>query len=398
MSGKSLLAAAWGLLFAVLAAGGLYAFFGEEGEGSRALVSLTPSEEIFAREAPSGESSGQEDPAQEIPPARDGGLELQDDFVASAPAVPVSEEPIAEEPLADEPGRDQTAGQDAQPSPIDDHNTAETTAASPQHVDPNSITVRVERRGTGLGPAWLRNSTPFSLAERHPLVAVVVTRLGLGAQQAQDAILRLPPQVSLSFTPYARGLDTWIPLARQAGHEVLMDLPMEGMPEQGEVGHFAMSTQLSDQENIGRLMAILERSDQIMGLARAMGDVFVQDTDALYPVLATIQQAGLAYLDSEGGSETVANGLAQTLSLPHAKAASAVNRGLTTRLAVDAALALAEAKALETGGAVVTIEPSPVAYERLLFWAEGLQARGVALAPLSELILRGEARYLAENQ
>ena len=173
---------------------------------------------------------------------------------------------------------------------------------------------------------------------------------------------------------------------------------MEGMPEQGEVGHFAMSTQLSDQENIGRLMAILERSDQIMGLARAMGDVFVQDTDALHPVLATIQQAGLAYLDSEGGSETVANGLAQTLSLPHAKAASAVNRGLTTRLAVDAALALAEAKALETGGAVVTIEPSPVAYERLLFWAEGLQARGVALAPLSELILRGEARYLAENQ
>ena len=56
---------------------------------------------------------------------------------------------------------------------------------------------------------------------------VVVTGLGLATDVSETAIRTLPAAVSLSFTPYAKDLETWISLARSQGHEVLLDLPME---------------------------------------------------------------------------------------------------------------------------------------------------------------------------
>src|SRR3546814_12743228 len=65
------------------------------------------------------------------------------------------------------------------------------------------------------------------MEDRRPRIAVVLTGLGLSDSATQAAIEQLPAAATLSFSPYARGLERWIALARSSGHEALIDLPLE---------------------------------------------------------------------------------------------------------------------------------------------------------------------------
>src|SRR3984885_6001362 len=122
--------------------------------------------------------------------------------------------------------------------------TAEPAAAPPQPPAP-----------TGLGPApdlalveaapigplpkiealpdgrtrqpWQVYARPFDAPDTKPRVAVLLTGLGLSSAPTEAAINRLPPEVTLSFSPYAEHLGDWLQAARAAGHEVLLDLPLE---------------------------------------------------------------------------------------------------------------------------------------------------------------------------
>ena len=58
-----------------------------------------------------------------------------------------------------------------------------------------------------------------------PRVALVIGGLGLNSAATKSAIERLPPEVTLSFVPYADNLQGWIDLARANGHEVLLHRP-----------------------------------------------------------------------------------------------------------------------------------------------------------------------------
>jgi len=71
--------------------------------------------------------------------------------------------------------------------------------------------------------AYARPFTP----DGHPRVALIIGGLGLNARATREAIETLPADVTLSFVPYADGLQGWIDMARAAGHEVLLETPME---------------------------------------------------------------------------------------------------------------------------------------------------------------------------
>ncbi|HEX3407807.1 MAG TPA: divergent polysaccharide deacetylase family protein, partial [Caulobacteraceae bacterium] len=71
--------------------------------------------------------------------------------------------------------------------------------------------------------AYARPSTP----DGKPRVALIIGGLGLNAKETRVAISALPPEVTLSFVPYSEGLQGWIDMARAAGHEVLLEAPME---------------------------------------------------------------------------------------------------------------------------------------------------------------------------
>ena len=58
-------------------------------------------------------------------------------------------------------------------------------------------------------------------------IAIVVSGLGISAKATSAALASLPPGVTLGFAPYAGDVQHWVNQARQFGHEVLLEVPME---------------------------------------------------------------------------------------------------------------------------------------------------------------------------
>ena len=112
-----------------------------------------------------------------------------------------------------------------------------------------------------------------------PVVAIVVTGLGIGAARTNDAIMKLPPAVTLAFTPYGTEPSSAIAKARAQGHEILMQIPMEPFdyPDNDPGPQTLLAAATSDQ-NIERLQFHMSRFQGYVGLANFMGARFSTST------------------------------------------------------------------------------------------------------------------------
>ncbi|MEO6338409.1 MAG: divergent polysaccharide deacetylase family protein, partial [Caulobacteraceae bacterium] len=120
--------------------------------------------------------------------------------------------------------------------------------------------------------------TPFQAYARpfrdngKPKVALVVGGLGLNAATTRAAVDRLPPEVTLSFVPYADGLQGWIDLARANGHEVLLETPMEPVDyPQNDPGPYTLMAGDPAPTTIKRLEWLLSRASGYVGLTNYLG-------------------------------------------------------------------------------------------------------------------------------
>lgn len=236
-------------------------------------------------------------------------------------------------------------------------------------------------------PAWQRFAADFANPQGRPMVAVVVSGLGLSEAATEAAIRRLPPGITLSFSPYARRLDEWIALARAHGHEVLLDLPME--PEsypRDDPGPGALLTSLGPQENRARLQWVLGRGSAYVGLTGVMGSRFVASEESLAPVLRDVADRGLIFVDNRPGDGAAVEMLAAELELPLLVNDRTLDGQQASRPAIDARLAEVERLALTNGRALAIAHPYPVTIERLAEWSATLPGRRLALAPVSALL------------
>src|SRR5690606_11954047 len=86
---------------------------------------------------------------------------------------------------------------------------------------------RVSNTGDTPFAAYSRASVLPEAAGGRPLIAIVVTGLGLNPTGSIDAIERLPETVTLAFAPYGRNLQRTVGAAHADGHEVLLEVPLE---------------------------------------------------------------------------------------------------------------------------------------------------------------------------
>lgn len=221
-----------------------------------------------------------------------------------------------------------------------------------------------------------------------PVVGVVVVGLGLSSGATEAAIQSLPAAVTLSFSPYSGRLSDWVALARAAGHEVLIDLPMEpdDFPN-SDPGPQALMTGLPADTNLERLDWVLSRTDNYVGVGSFMGSRFAADASAMRPVLQAIADRGLIYLDTGQAVGSVARSLGAEIGLSMLVSDGQVD-SMAARQAIDAELAQIEALAKENGAALAVGTAYPVTIERLAVWTRSLADRGIVLAPASTLVGR----------
>jgi hypothetical protein len=216
-----------------------------------------------------------------------------------------------------------------------------------------------------------------------PRIALVVSGLGISESATAHAIKALPPEVTLSFAPYGANLQKWITEARAAGHEVLLELPMEpfGYP-QNDPGPYTLLTSLKPSENISRLEWLLSRFTGYVGVMNYQGTRFTSSHDALSPVLSALKSRGLMYVDNGASTRTLAPKISHDIDLPLAVGGRSIDPVQTPDVMAQSFAAL-EAGAKNSGTAIGVASGLPVTVDALTGWAATLAAKNITLVPVS---------------
>ena len=214
-----------------------------------------------------------------------------------------------------------------------------------------------------------------------PRVAIIVGGLGLNAVTTRAAIERLPAEVTLSFVPYAEGLQGWIDLARAQGHEVMLEMPMEpsGYPGNDPGPHTLLaSAEAADIQ--ARMNWLLGRATGYFGVTNYMGDRFASSDAGMTAFMAILRQRGVAFVDDGSMSRR-----------PGAWARASANRIIDEEqspAAIVGQLNALEALAKGNGQAMGTGFSYPVTVEALARRTAGMEARGRQLALASAMTQR----------
>ena len=233
-------------------------------------------------------------------------------------------------------------------------------------------------------PTWLRNAV-LPVPDARPAIAVVIDDLGLN-RRGTAALNRLRAPLTLAFLPYATDLDEQTRAARAAGHELLVHVPMEPRTEDWP-GPNALTSQLGPAELVSRLRSHLRSFRGFVGVNNHMGSLLTTDPERMAILMAELRQRDLLFLDSRTTPASVAAREAERLHVPFAERDVFIDNDLELD-AVLRELAHAENIARRQGHALAMGHPHDVTIEALKRWLPGLDARGIALVPISAIVAR----------
>lgn len=221
-------------------------------------------------------------------------------------------------------------------------------------------------------------------------IAILINGLGLSYMETKTAIENLPGEISLAFGPYGRNLQGWVRKAREHGHEVLLEIPLEpyDYPDIDPGPHTLLSN-IHPTENIYRLKWMMGRFTGYMGITNTNGERFMTSAKGMAPVWQEIRNRGLAFFDTSNATQSVADKVADEIGLEYGASEVTIDAEQTPE-DIDAALQKLENLALERGLAIGVASGLPLTVKRLEKWSKELANKGIMLVPLSAAI---KARY-----
>ena len=214
-------------------------------------------------------------------------------------------------------------------------------------------------------------------------IALLVGGLGISQNGTADAIAKLPGPVSLAFAPYGTELERTVQRARGEGHEVFLQLPMEPFDyPDNDPGPHTLLTGPKAQDNIDRLHWSLGRFSGYVGIVNFLGGRLTSDESALSPLLREFAGRGLMVVDDGSSPRSLLASSATRAQIPAVKIDRVID-SVTRADAIDKELATLETLARDQGVVIAAASALPVSIERINRWAQSLEAKKIALVPVS---------------
>lgn len=217
-------------------------------------------------------------------------------------------------------------------------------------------------------------------------IAIIVKSLGISPSQTRKLIQSLPQEVSLSFSPYAKDLSLWTSSAKNKGHGIWIDLPLESdnFPYT-DTGPLTLLTTLTEKENNGRLKKIMNKTSHYKGLLATYGEKFSINEPVLLPILNSIKKNKLLFVDNRPIEESKISSIAQSLELSHGTVSLELDYE-PSRMIIEKNMKITEKIAQYHGSAIALASPYPITYELLEKWISTFPQKNITLVPVSRII------------
>lgn len=182
------------------------------------------------------------------------------------------------------------------------------------------VRIRAAPRPTAVTVA----ATPTPEPRRRPepgsrgQLAVILDDAGYSLEQL-EAVASLPRPVAVAVLPHLPNSSRWAVRMHEAGHEVLLHLPMEPEDPHGRPGPGAVRVSMSEGEIRTAVRSAMNSVPHLVGVNNHMGSKATADLRTMTWVLQEIAVRGLYFADSRTTAATVAEDAARAQGVPTAR-------------------------------------------------------------------------------
>ena len=231
--------------------------------------------------------------------------------------------------------------------------------------------------------AWHRYAATSSLTDG-PMIAIVIDDSGHNVARTERLSAFQYGVLTLAFLPYVEALTVQTAIAREAGHEILLHLPMEPLNPEMDTGPNLLEVNLSPDILDERLQWHLGRLDGYVGVNNHMGSRFTADKPAMNQLMRTLRGRGLLFLDSRTTPATVGREAAAAAGVPFLRRDVFLDNE-ASQVHVTAQLAKTEEIARRQGYAIAIGHAHSWTISAIEAWARGARERGFDLVPLTAI-------------
>lgn len=233
-------------------------------------------------------------------------------------------------------------------------------------------------------PAWLANAVAPPAINSRPMIAVVIDDMGVDRKRSKQ-IMALPGPLTASFLIYAPDLKAQAQAARAAGKELMVHMPMEPDNASIDPGPGALKTSMDPQTIKARFIAGLDSFGGYVGVNNHMGSRFSADAAGMRPVIETLRERGLFWLDSRTTGRPAGPAIATALNVPFIERNIFLDHFNNVE-GVRAQLAKLEEAARSHGYAIGIGHPKDHTIQALKEWLPTLDGKGLVLVPASAVV------------
>ncbi len=263
----------------------------------------------------------------------------------------------------------------------------------PQLLEPSATGPLPRISRDGRRPAKLYAAAPVP-SDGKPRIALIVGGMGLDQAATIEAGTLLPAAVTFGFAPYGERLAEQVAETRAAGHEVILQLPMEDFGREDRPFPHMLKAETPDI--IERLHWLMSRFSGYAGVENYLGGRLLADEGSLRPILQEIAARGLYFVDDGTAPRSLATPLARDLALPSAKADVVID-AKDDAASMIAAMTRLEGLARERGFAVGTATGRSATNTTIGHYLSEAAKRGIVIIPLSQAVGETSAEAVSKR-
>lgn len=241
---------------------------------------------------------------------------------------------------------------------------------------------------------WKKHAPPVPEGAAGKVV-IIIDDMGMGSSTKK--LVSLPGPLTLSYLPYAKSLQGQTARAHQAGHELMLHMPMQPSNGHENPGPDVLTTNMGEAELKAALNKALDSFGGYGGINNHMGSKLTSNVQAMGWVMEVLQERGLFFVDSKTIGSSVGTRKAAEFGLAFAERDVFLDHH-TDIDSVRAALRKLEKIAWSQGVGIAIGHPKPATIQALKEWLPTLERRNLTLVPASAVVVRAAPQSMVMEE